>query len=122
MHEVSVDHGRRLVDVRLAGFFSPQTASVAAEEVRAAIGSLGNVPGEHVTLYDVSEVQIAPGPTIELLQETFRNPAYRHLLAKRVAFVTPSALARLQLQRVRQDREDIAIFDKRGAALDWLLA
>ncbi len=53
---------------------------------------------------------------------TFGNPAHRELWAKRVAFCTASALGRLQLQRTRDVREDIGIFEDRETALAWLLA
>jgi hypothetical protein len=122
VHSITLDRARNLVEVRLSGFFAPEDAAKAGEDVRAAIRSLGAGAGQHLTLYDVGEVQIAPGPTMELLASIFGNPEYQPLFAKRVAFVTPSALARLQLQRLRQARADIGIYDTRANALGWLLS
>ena len=78
--------------------------------------------GQHLTLYDVARVQIASKQTMAVMLGIFGNPAFRELWAKRVAFCTGSALGRLQLQRLRDVREDIGIFEDRAAALAWLLA
>jgi hypothetical protein len=122
MHSVTVDRGRNLIEVRLSGYFSPEMARGAGEDVRGAIRALGGAPGGHCTLYDIAQVSIAPGATMELLQKIFGNPAYRPLWARKVAFFTSSALARMQLKRLREVREDIGIFEDRQAALNWLLA
>jgi hypothetical protein len=92
------------------------------EEVRAAVRSLGDVVGQHVTLYDFSQVPVVPQATLEQLRETFRNEAIRHLWARKLAIVTTTALGRLQAQRVKEVRPDIELFDNREAALAWLLA
>lgn len=122
MQNICIDRVHNLIEVQASGFFDPERAQAAGEEVRLAIVSLGDAAGKHLTLYDVSNVDISPATTIELLQRTFANPAYRALWARKVAFFTPSALGRMQLARLRKSREDIAVFDNRQAALDWLLS
>ncbi|UZK65676.1 hypothetical protein [Sphingomonas sp. M1-B02] len=121
MQTINVDRARKLVDVRLTGFLSPEDVAWTGEEVRAAIRTLGDDVGKHVTLYDVSEIQVAPAATVEALQRTFTNPTVRTMWARKVAFVTPSALTRLQVQRLREAREDIGIFENRAQAIEWLL-
>jgi hypothetical protein len=121
-HSVTVDPGRLLVDVRLRGLVSPEDASWIAEDVRAAVRSLGDKVGQHVTLYDASQVPVVPPATIEMIQATWSNPAVRALWARKVAYVASSALGRMQVQRLREARADIAIFDDRETALEWLLA
>lgn len=120
-HVIAIDHARLLVEVRLAGFFNPLQAAHATDEVRAAIRTLGDRVGQHVTLYDASGIDVAPAATVELLKGAYADPAIRHLWARRVAYVSPSALMRIQLKRLRAARADIGIFAEREAALDYLL-
>jgi hypothetical protein len=119
---IHVDRERKLVDVRITGFITAEDAGWMGEDVRAAILSLGEGIGEHVTLYDVTGLSVAPNATIEAVKGMFANPAVRPLWARKVAMVTKSALGKLQLQRIREARDDIALFEDRGAALNWLLA
>lgn len=120
-HGVTVDRARKLIDVRLSGVVAPEDAGWIGEEVRAAIRSLGDDVGKHVTLYDATQVQVVPPATVALLQSTWANPAVRQLWARKVAYVVSTALARMQVQRLREAREDIGIFEDRDAAIAWLL-
>lgn len=120
-HGVTVDRARKLVDVKMSGVVSPEDAGWIGEEVRAAIRSLGDDVGKHVTLYDATQVQVVPPATVALLQSTWANPAVRQLWARKVAYVVSTALARMQVQRLREAREDIGIFEDRDAAIAWLL-
>jgi hypothetical protein len=122
VQHIHVDRARKLIDVRISGFVSPEDAGWLGEDVRDAIRTLGKGVGQHVTLYDVTGLGIAPGPTIEMVKSMFAHPDVRPLWARKVAIVTASALSRLQMQRLREARSDIAIFDDREEALDWLLA
>jgi hypothetical protein len=121
-HKVTLDPVTRLLIVEMSGLVSPEDAGWIGEEVRAAIRSLGEHVGSHVTLYDVAGVPVVPPATVALLQHTFSNPAVRALWARKVAFVVGTALARMQVQRLKEVREDIGVFDDRQAAIDWLLA
>jgi hypothetical protein len=122
LHSVTLDPARNLIEVTLTGFFSGEDAGWIAEEVLNTIRSLGDAMGQHVTLYDVSKVQIASKQTMAVLNGTFANPEHRQYWAKRVAFCTASTLGRMQLQRTREVRPDIEIFEDRETALAWLLA
>ena len=121
-HSVTVDPARKLIVLTMSGVISPEDGAWMAEEVRAAVRSLGDGIGQHVTLYDFTDVPVVPQATLEQLRETFRNPAVRSLWARRLAIVVKTALGRLQAQRVKEVRGDIEIFDDREAALAWLLA
>jgi len=122
VHEVSVDKPHKLVAVRLSGFFQPEDLPAIADDVHDAIRGLGDSAGQHLTLYDVTAAQISPGTTMAMLGAIFADPDTRGLWARKVAFVTPSALARMQAQRLREVRPDIGLFEDRAAALAWLLA
>jgi hypothetical protein len=121
MHTVRVDPVRKLVEVKLTGFFTAEHVAPVAITVREAVQSLGPAAGQHSTLYDVSEADISPAPTIAAITAAFADPTFHPTRAQRVAFFSPSALARIQIQRLRGGREDIAVFADREAAVVWLL-
>lgn len=122
LYDIPVDRLHNLVEARFAGFFTPEQSAEATIAVRDAVRSLGKAVGQHVTLYDVTDVQVASGATIEAMQRAFADPAAQHLAARKVAFCTGSALARIQAQRLRTARSDIGVFATRKEALAWLLA
>lgn len=119
---IQIDHARKLIDVRIAGFVTAEDAGWMGEEVRAAILSLDAEPETHVTLYDVTGLSVAPQETIEAVKSMFANPEVRPLWARKVAIVTKSALGKMQFRRLREARGDIAIFTERGEAIEWLFA
>lgn len=121
-HSVTVDPAKKLIVLKMSGVVSQEDGAWMAEEVRAAVRSLGNGIGQHVTLYDFSDVPVVPQATLEQLRETFRNPAVRPLWSRKLAIVVKTALGRMQVQRVKEVRGDIEIFDDRTAALAWLLS
>lgn len=120
-HSIQVDLARKLVDLRIGGLVSPEDAAWIGEELRAAIRALGDDVGKHVTLYDASGVHVVPQDTVELIKNTLDNPAVRQLWARKIAFVVSTALARLQVQRLKEVRADIGVFDDREAAIAWLM-
>lgn len=120
-HSIQVDLDRKLVDLRIGGLVSPEDAAWIGEELRAAIRALGEDVGKHVTLYDASGVHVVPQDTVELIKNTLDNPAVRALWARKIAFVVSTALAKLQVQRLREVRADIGVFEDRDAAIAWLM-
>jgi len=118
--DVRVDRERLLVDLRMAGFLTPEIAQQATDAVRAAVRSLGDDAGRHVTLYDATALTALQGITVEQVAAAFADPAIRSLWARRVAYCTPSALVRMQVARLRSAREDIGVFATRAEALAWL--
>jgi hypothetical protein len=119
--EIEIDRDRNLVVVTVSGFFSPEAAHRATMETRLAIQSLGSAMGSHLTLYDMTATAPTSGETVELIRMGFANPVYRPLWARKVAFCTSSSLLRRQIERLREARADIAIFETRELALAWLL-
>jgi hypothetical protein len=78
-HSIQVDLARKLVDLRIGGLISAEDAIWIGEELRAAICTLGDDVGKHVTLYDASGVHVVPQETVEQIISTFDNPAVRQL-------------------------------------------
>lgn len=122
MHFVTVDRRNALVSLRLDGFFGLDEVEVAARDLHAAIRSLGAMAGRHRTLYDMIGVEVAPGPVIEKFGRYFTDPQFATIWARKVAFVSSSALFKGQLRRARGEHAHIRIFDTRALALGWLLA
>lgn len=122
MFSIEIDRARLLVDMRMSGFFTLEIAHAATQAARDAVRSLGPLAGRHVTLYDASELQVCPPETIGYLQRGWADPSIRHLWARRVAYCTPSALSRMQANRLRHSRPDIGVFTARDEALAWLFS
>ncbi|MES2336761.1 MAG: hypothetical protein V4537_01540 [Pseudomonadota bacterium] len=121
MYSIAIDRARLLVDMRLSGFFTPEIAADATQALRAAVRSLGADMGRHVTLYDATDLQVSPAETVAYIAASYAEPEIRPLWARRVAYCTPSALARMQVARLRSGRSDIAVHASREDALAWLL-
>lgn len=115
-YEVTIEPRLRLLRVTLGGFFS--LADVAALEFakRAGLVRLGCSQNEHFTLIDVTACKLQPQDTVRAFQKAIADPRY---MARRIAFVTGSSLARMQVRRMLT-RDDAAIFDSVDAAEAWL--
>lgn len=122
MFTVQVDRARLFVDVRISGFFTAELSNEVRAHVRATIAALGRDVGRHVTLYDVSAVQVAPGTVIDAVKADFADRDGSRLRARRIAYCTPSALARLQAARICEGHADMAVFATRDEAIAWLTA
>lgn len=120
-HRITVDRPRKLVIVEAYTVLSPEDSSWVGEELRAAIQTFGDEIGQHVTLYDMSRVPAVPTATIDMLLQTFDNPAVRALWARKVAFVVTNATGRMQVKRLQKVRPDFGIFARRDAAIAWLM-
>lgn len=120
-HSVEVDRVRLMVTVTASGFFTVEAAHEATMALRRAVQSLGRDVGRHATLYDLTGMAPVPAEAVELMRMGFANPVYRPIWARKVAWVTPSQLLRRQIDRVREARPDMRIFDTRDAAINWLV-
>lgn len=120
--DITIDHELCLVTVRVSGYFTVEAAHRATMETRTAIQSLGSRVGQHLTLYDLTDAAPATAETVDLIRLGFANPIYRPIWARRVAFCSPSYLMRRQIERIREPRPDIGIFETREAARNWLIA
>ncbi len=120
MHKVTVDKSHTMVCMTASGYMSMEQVRDAAADLHAAIRSLGPHAGNHLTLYDFSEVMVVTGPVLERLARYFTDDDMQTLQARRVAFVCKSALLTLQLKRIQHDH--MRIFVDRKEATAWLLA
>lgn len=118
--DIRVDSARHLVTMRLTGFFTPETFDRFKAERAVAFTALRCGPNQHLSLTDVREVQIQSQDIVSAFGQVLADPAYR---SKRLAFVTPTSLARMQLHRVISQRADgsTRCFTDPVAAEHWVL-
>lgn len=117
---VHVDRPLRLITVTIAGILSAEDVGWIAEEVRAAILSLGADAGRHRTLYDMRGVQVLPQDTTDMALRSLRGGT-PEIWARRLAFVATTVLTRRQLRRMAEARPGSSVFDDIDAARAWLL-
>jgi len=114
--EVTIDTARKLLRVTLTGFFDVQDVEALEAEKVLALRRLAVAPNQHLTLVDVSGCKLQPQDVFHAFQSAIGDPRY---MAKRIAFVTGSSLARMQVRRMLL-RDDAAFFDTIEAAEAWL--
>ncbi|OAN66332.1 hypothetical protein [Sphingomonas sp. TDK1] len=119
--EIEVERASRLISIRLAGVPSPEDVGWIAEDVRAAILSLGPHAEGHRTLYDARGVHVLPQATADFVLKNFADTA-RTQWARRLGFVASTMLTRLQIRRIVEVRPGAMLFDDVEAARAWLLS
>lgn len=119
MNRIYVDRPRNLVVLSLTGYADRDSVVAFCAEIRIAVRSLGSAAGSHDIICDLSRVPVGPAETIAALADILSTPDYRDIRARRLALHTPSALSRLQLERLKV-RPGIEIFDSSIAAYRWL--
>ena len=120
MYAVTVDPTRALVRMSASGFFTMEMLEASARDLHAAIRSLGPRVRQHVTLYDYRGLNVVQKAVLDRYGRFFTDRSMKALWARRVAFVTDSALLGLQLQRIQ--RGDMRVFADPAAATMWLLS
>lgn len=123
MEGIVIDRNRSLVFLRVTGFLDSTAIDSITEAMRSAAVTLGDQFGQHDFLYDLTDTQVAGADAVDRMCAVMADPATRHRWAHRIAFFTPSALLRRQLQRVCAVRPGrLAVFPDRKSASDWLIA
>ena len=122
MFKVVVDRSHAMVNLTAEGFITVEELERAAAALHDSIRSLGDRAGRHLTLYDLTRLNVVAGPVLAKFGSYFTDPVYRAIWARRVALVTASPMVARQMARLRGERSDMRIFDDRTAAMAWLLA
>ncbi len=117
-YEVSVDIPRKLLDLRMRGFWDSATFDAFAAEFSAALHQLHRHGGCRFALVDGSEFAVQSREILGRFADVMReNEPY---LAERTATVVPAELNRMQAARVGEviNKRD---FSNRAEAEAWLL-
>ncbi|MDG5487017.1 hypothetical protein NYR55_00040 [Sphingomonas sp. BGYR3] len=114
-YSIEIDGQRNLARMTLKGFFNPALLQAFITERNALYARLS--PG-HVTLADVREMQIQSQEMVEAFRRMLNDP---HVQSRKLAFVTASSLARMQLIRAAEARV-ARLFESVEAAERWLMS
>ena len=115
---IAVDPRRSLLRITLSGFFQLEDVARFAERKRFAHAELRCPPNRHVTLADVSACKIQPQTVVGAFAGLIGDPRYR---ARRIAFVTGSSLASMQVRRLINGAADMRLYADPELAEAWLL-
>ena len=115
-YSVSIDRSRSLLRVTLGGFFGVQDVIALESEKRDALARLNCGRNQHYTLVDVSACKLQPQDVVGAFQVAIADPRF---MSRRIAFVTESSLARMQVRRIVR-RPDADIFETVAEAEAWL--
>jgi len=116
--EIDIDAERRMLRVRIGGFFTVADVEAYADANRRATLLLGGLPSTQRVLCEIVGIEIQSGPAAEAFSRFLNNPKMRD---RKAAFVLKSSLARIQLRRVLGDRK-APCFETAEEAEAWLMA
>lgn len=115
MYRIDFRHDIELLDIAWRGLFTSRAVAAYALEVKARFFREGFRPG-YLLRMDMSASAVQPQEAVA----AFRAHLGDFPKARRIAIVTASAIARLQVRR-EMTQPYLAIFDEADAALAWLL-
>ncbi len=115
-----IDKVNAIVFARVVGYLDEAMVAHMVTISRQAARQLGKDFGRHSLLYDLAQTQVASTAAIDTVCRMMSDPASKPLWAHRVGFFAPSALLRLQMQRICAVRPGIAMFDDRRSAIAWI--
>lgn len=114
-YSIHFDHGIGLMDVAWHRFFAADDVGPYADECKARFLAEGFQPG-YLLRMDMSASAVQPQDAVAMFRTHFDG----FPRARRIAVVTTSAIARLQVRR-EMTQPYMQIFDTADAAMKWLL-
>ncbi|MBB4617676.1 STAS/SEC14 domain-containing protein [Sphingomonas abaci] len=115
MYKVDFRHELNLLDVAWTGLMTEAVAHAYVEEVTGRFVREGFRSGYRLRM-DFSRVAVQPQEAVLAINSRFRG----FPRASRIAIVTNSSIARLQVRRL-MPQPYLAIFDTAETALAWLI-
>lgn len=122
MHKIVLDHVNKLLEMRLSGPASLADIVSAGTAARAAVRSFGTPPGAHRSIYDLSEMGAISDEAIDKAFSEWADPRFTCVRARKVAIVAPPPLIRSRLEKLRDSRPGLSVFETRQQAMRWLFA
>jgi hypothetical protein len=108
-----------LVRIDLSGFFQPADITAFQAARNDAHRQLKCKANQHLTLVNITGMQIQSQETVEAFRALLMDPTYT---SKRIAIVVSKTLARMQIERAAAGRNVSFFTDDIAAARLWLLA
>ena len=115
MYAIAFNPEQQLLDIRWEGPFTPEAVGAYARDLRNRFRMATFQPGYRLRM-DMSRSAVQPQDAVAAFREHFHD----FPKAERIAIVTRSAIAKMQVQR-EMTQPYLRIFDRAEAALDWLL-
>jgi hypothetical protein len=116
MFQIDTDPRRKLLRVRLAGFFTIEEVADFCAQAQAAIIGMGCGSGEHMLLVDTRECVLQAQPVVTAFGKLISEPRFA---ARRIAIVTGTVASRMQTRRILA-HPDAKLFDTPEQADAWL--
>lgn len=116
-YDIALEPRERLLRLTMGGFFEPARVADMREALIVALRELNCPPGEHLTLCDVTAMNIQSQELVQHFAALVGSP---EVVSRRLAFVTGATLARLQARRLTS-REGVAFFADVPSAMAWLI-
>ena len=113
MYEIDFRRDINLLDISWTGLFTPQAVRAYAESLTDQFRWSGFRPGYRLRI-DMSRSAIQTQDALAAFRQQFTG----FPVASKIAIVTPSALARLQVRREMQ-QSYLRLYDSADPALDW---
>jgi hypothetical protein len=117
MYDILFRHDINLLDIAWHGLFTGEEVAAYAREVKARFVAEGFSPG-YLLRMDMSRSAVQPQEALAAFREYLGEGNFPR--ASRIAIVTPSAIARLQVKR-EMTQSYLRIFETAAPALTWLL-
>ncbi|WP_426265332.1 hypothetical protein [Sphingomonas sp. PWP1-2] len=115
---IEIDAARRLLRLRLIGFWSNDDVVAFATAEQLAVAKLAGKTGEHLVLADLSEFKLQSQEVVKSCQSFI---ASARLSSKRLALVGGEGLAWIQIKRVMV-RDRMQAFMNIADAEEWLFS
>ncbi|MEC3911660.1 STAS/SEC14 domain-containing protein [Sphingobium sp. CR2-8] len=117
MYDIEFRHDINLLDIRWHGLFSSDGVAAYAREVKARFVLEGFAPG-YLLRMDMTDSAVQPQDALAAFREHLGEGKFPR--ASRIAIITPSAIAKLQVRR-EMTQEYLRIFASAQELLAWLL-
>ncbi|MBR0551119.1 hypothetical protein [Stakelama marina] len=117
--EIVAEPERDLVRITMCGLFTTQDIASFIVAREAAHAKLRCGPNRHLTLNDIREMKIQPQDSVAAFRQVLGDARYH---SRRLAFVAARTLARSQLMRTLEGRDNVRAFESVTSAEAWLFA
>lgn len=118
MYDIHFRHDINLLDIAWHGQFSNEGVAAYARDVKARFVQEGFAPGYRLRM-DMSGSAVQPQEAVAAFREHLGDGLFPR--ASRIAIVTSSVIARMQVRR-EMTQDYLRIFSDADEALRWLIA
>jgi hypothetical protein len=115
MYAIRFLHDLNLLDIDWHGQFTAEIVAAYSDDLRARFANAGFTSGYRLRI-DMSRSAVQTQDALPVFRAVFHD----FPKASRIAIVTRSAIARMQVQR-EMTQSYLRIFDNAPESLDWLL-